>query len=392
MRSVEYYVAKDGTETWRVRYRRMIDGQRTETSQTFEDPDVAWRFANLMDRHGYDRALAVIRQEASESVGIPTLDQWYDRWDRSRTGIEDDTRVKDRSMYERHWKPTLGDLPLDIIDREAVASVVNHIAKRGNNGKPYRDKTVRNYHGLLSGVLNAAVDEGIITRNPCRKMRLPRATEHQTEEMRFLSVEEFWTLHDEIPEHWQPLVITLAGTGIRWSEAEALTVRDVLPDGRLRINKAAKGRDRHIGPPKSKKANRVITISPEVVAVLAPLLARDPTMRLFTAPRGGPIRHRTFWSDIWHPALKRARLADPQPRIHDLRHFHASRLLNQGWSMYIVQRRLGHESIVTTEGRYGHLDIDLEAAAARAAFTDGAELVAAVQDDTVIELPAAEGY
>lgn len=400
MRTPRRNVATDGTETWTVRFRREVDGKREETSETFEVEDVAWRFAELMDRYGADRAAAVIKREASEAYGIPTLDQWFEQWDASRTGVEDETRDKDRSMYERHWKPALGALPLDLIDKTAIAGVVNHIAKKGNNGKPYKDKTVRNYHGLLSGVLNAAVEEELIPKNPSQRMRLPRSTEHETEEMRFLTLDEFWTLHAEIPDYWQPLVTTLAGTGIRWSEAEALTIRDVLPDGRLRINKAAKGRgaNRYIGPPKSPKSRRTLTLAPEVTEALTPLITDRPaTARLFVGPRGGPIRHRTFWSDIWYPAVERAGLEEPRPRIHDLRHFHASRLLNQGWSMYIVQRRLGHESIVTTESRYGHLDIDMEAAAAQAAFASGpvlvrrqlaqahGELVAAVENDAVIE-------
>lgn len=361
MRTPIRHAAADGTVTWWVRCRRFDEakGRKVESSETFEDEDAAWRFSELMARHGRERALTILRREATSSA--MTLDDWFARWNSSRTGIEDYTRERDRRMYERRWKPELGSLPLDLIDREAVASVVNAMSRAGA-----ADKTVRNYHGLLSACLNAAVEENLIGRNPVRRMRLPRTKE--PEEMRFLTTDEFWQLHDAMPEHWRPLLVTLVGTGIRWSEAEALTIADVLPSGKLRINKAAKGTGRTIGVTKSRMSRRTITLPAEVVAVLRPLVADRPrTARLFTAPRGGPIRHRTFWHDVWRKRLAAAGLDDPQPRIHDLRHTHASWLIARGVPLPVIQRRLGHKSITTTIDRYGHLLPDVEAAAADAA-------------------------
>ena len=107
---------------------------------------------------------------------------------------------------------------------------------------------------------------------------------------------------------------------------------------------------------------------------------------MFTAPRGGPVLHRTFWSRVWVPAVsdhqcqphrdKSGPVVDcpdcweglePRPRIHDLRHTHASTLLGAGVPIHIVQLRLGHESIKTTVDTYGHLLPDAQAMAASAA-------------------------
>ena len=85
---------------------------------------------------------------------------------------------------------------------------------------------------------------------------------------------------------------------------------------------------------------------------------------VFTAPRGGEIRHRTFWSRVWLPAVGHL---DPRPRIHDLRHSHASWLLGQGVPIHVVQARLGHESIKTTVDTYSHLLPDAQIMAANAA-------------------------
>ncbi|MBU1250843.1 MAG: tyrosine-type recombinase/integrase [Actinobacteria bacterium] len=122
------------------------------------------------------------------------------------------------------------------------------------------------------------------------------------------------------------------------------------------------------------------------VEVFAPLLkgkGRDDL--LITAIEGGPLRQSKFYAHIWAPVrnlingLDAYPIPDPDkpikyrrdrgldytrplnpplgkwPRVHDLRHSHASWMLEQGLSFHVLQYRLGHESIATTVDRYGHL-------------------------------------
>ena len=170
--------------------------------------------------------------------------------------------------------------------------------------------------------------------------------------------------------HYQPLVVTLAGTGMRWGEAEAMLVSDVnLVTNAVSITKAAKwnatGRVRETGPTKTRKSRRSVTLPPQVIEALGPLLDRPGDERLFTSPRGHQLNHRTFY-DEWKRACEGAGLA-PRPRIHDLRHTHVAWLIAAGVPLPVIQARLGHESIQTTVDRYGHLLPDLQRAAADAA-------------------------
>jgi integrase len=182
--------------------------------------------------------------------------------------------------------------------------------------------------------------------------------------------------------------------------------RDVDLEQRIiRIRRALKWSPdgkRVIGPPKTKKSRRTIALPAEVAADIEPLLAgKTGSDLVFTAPRGGMIVHRTFWSKNWRPAIWRAQhcpahspsdcrcgSGEPQrcklhktpptpcgcagtltqaPRIHDLRHTHASWLLAMGVPIHVVQARLGHESIQTTVDTYSHLLPDAQAMAANAA-------------------------
>jgi integrase len=90
---------------------------------------------------------------------------------------------------------------------------------------------------------------------------------------------------------------------------------------------------------------------------------------VFRSKTGGALWHSSYYEKVWTPACEKAGV--PRPRIHDLRHTHASWLIEQGASLEQVQDQLGHESILTTRKVYGHLQPAMRAklqAAATAAL------------------------
>jgi integrase len=362
MRTPTEYKSKDGTTSWKVRYR--VRGR--ESSATFKGKPEAVKFCTLIDTVGVEQALAYLYSEPADgSPGSITLDEWAARYVVSLTRITDGTRESYNRIYQRSWHQALGHLPLRSIDRERVAAQVNALSAR------YADKTVANAHGLLSAMLATAALDDLVQSNPCKGVRLPRRTAHEVVEHRFLSHEEFARLLAEIPEHYQPLIMLLAGTGMRWGEAEALEVADIdIARSTVRISKGikwdvSKG-TRLVGPPKTPRSRRTIALPTQVVDLLDPLVkGRAGNERLFLAVGGGHLRHRSFYR-IWKQACEKSGLR-PHPRIHDLRHSHASWLVAANVPLPVIQRRLGHESITTTLDCYGHLLPDLQLAAAHAA-------------------------
>jgi integrase len=79
---------------------------------------------------------------------------------------------------------------------------------------------------------------------------------------------------------------------------------------------------------------------------------------LFTNGAGNPVRSQEFFNGGWKPGRERALAAGltKSPRVHDLRHTCASWMIAAGVPLPIIQQHLGHESIQTTIGVYGHLD------------------------------------
>lgn len=346
--------------TSRGRYKVRFRLAGRQTSETFDDRRDAERFAKMLDALGPQGALDQLDVEA-QAAAVPTLDQIAADHIAHLTGIEEGTRKTYTRLWHRTWGPTLGHLPANRLTRDDVAKAVNHLAHS------YSHKSLQNQRGLLAAVVQRAVELGYLTKNHAKGVRLPRGQEAERAEMRIITPEEFAVVIDRVHPHYQPFVRFLAGTGCRWGEAVALTVADVqLPNVRIRrALKWSPDNDRRVGATKTTRSNRTVALPAEIHDDLRAAIAGKPKGALvFTAPRGGAILHRTFWSRVWQPAVAHL---EPRPRIHDLRHSHASTLLAAGVPIHIVQVRLGHESIQTTVDTYSHLLPDAQQMAARAA-------------------------
>lgn len=359
MPSVQTRVTAAGAKRYVVRVR----AYGRQTSTVHDTKAAAERFARDVEQRGGQWAFDNWIRE-NEIAAEPTLDEWAARHFTALTNVGAGAMANYRRDYTRRWSPHLGHLHLSQITREDVAKALN--AQTG------ADKTVANAWGVLASMFKTAVLDGLIPSSPARAISLPKRTSHETEEHRYLTHDEFWQLLEDTPTRYRPLVWTLAGTGMRWGEATALTVGDVdVARATVRIVKAWK-RDPetgswYVGPPKTKKSRRTVTLPAEVVDALRPLAeGRKRGELLFTNRNGDQVKHQPFYREHWRKRCV-TNLPQPRPRIHDLRHSHVAWLIAQGVSLPVIQARLGHEKITTTIDTYGHLLPDLQIAAAAAA-------------------------
>lgn len=350
---------RTGRTTYQVRWR--ADGE--QRSYTAETRAVARQVRAHVELHGD------WHDPNATTPDTPTFATWATHHLEHLTGVSDRTRDDYRRQVDQHMS-TLADQPLPDITRDTIRRWVLH-------RQPHiSGKTLKNLHGLLHGILGSAVEAGHLTANPASGVRLPRADDHQRQEVAFLTEAEFWQIADELPDYWRPFFIVLVGTGIRLGELMALDVGDILLDRRpavARITKSlryTRGKGFEIGPTKTRRSRRTVSLDPTAVDALAPHLTRPAGDRLVVQPNGKPMYPTNLYARVWRPAVKAAQEKGltKSPRIHDLRHSHASWLIAQGLPMTVVQARLGHESIVTTVDRYSHLLPDLHQQAAEATF------------------------
>lgn len=365
-------VLKSGEVRWRIYYRH--DGK--QRSKSFEDYESAERWSKLIDKVGIAEALSILPSWEGDVQTPQTLEKFALEHIDLLTGVGDDYRSRCRRVI-RNDLGIMGQLPVESITEDLISLWVTSMEAAGLTGK-----TIKNKHGLLGAVFKRALRKKIITVNPCEGTHIPRSV---TEEMIMLTDAEFASFLDYITPHWQPIVAFLFGSGVRFSEATALTVGDIdTVNLRVSITKAWKNGGKTLGPPKTRRGRRSVSISKETLDAILPLIVdRAPDELLFTNQRGTRVSHQTFHENVWQPAVRLAngepaqaagakrvarrldaagRVIAPsavplgkRPRIHDARHTHASWLLHQGVPINYVQAQLGHESITTTVDRYGHL-------------------------------------
>ncbi|MFF0295592.1 tyrosine-type recombinase/integrase [Kitasatospora sp. NPDC004614] len=384
---------KDGSRVYTVTWRSDGRGSK-EQGEPFADEKSAERFKDLVNGHGQQwppgwvpgRGFVEPDPDPEPAAEIDPA-HWFEPYAMKHidnlTGVEGGTKRKYRRLVEQNMVPWFRDHAVVdgpyAIRSEHVKQWVNDMADGvpaphdppEKKRRKFAAKTIRNQHGLLSAILAAAAsgENPLRSVNPCLETNLPRADDSDEEVATFL---EHWEA-GLILRHLAPDAVDLAqvllSTGLRWGEATALQVRDLVRiNGRpaIRISRAWKEAEdggREIGPPKSKKSRRTLVLAPLEAAILQRAArGKKQTDILFPAPEGAAWQAGTFRRLRWLPAVEAAQAEGltKAPRIHDLRHTHASWLIYRGIPLPAISARLGHESIQTTVDRYGHLLIIMD--------------------------------
>jgi integrase len=263
-----------------------------------------------------------------------------------------------QTMLNLHINPAIGAIPIDELDFRDITSWIRTMQKNGKTAK-----TIRNNHSLIYSSMEMAVRSKYRPDNPCRGVQLPSA-DRAEDDARFLTHAEFGQVLNHMPDRYKNFTQFLVMTGTRFGEATAVTVADVdllSKPPTVRINKAWKrdgNNEFYVGPTKTGAGKRTVSLAPNLVDILVPLVASGQgSDLLFTTSTGGRIAHSVYWQKCWLPTVKAAQSdgLKKSPRIHDLRHTHASWLIQDGVSLFTISRRLGHASTRTTEEVYGHL-------------------------------------
>lgn len=214
--------------------------------------------------------------------------------------------------------------------------------------RKYKEKTILQIHRIFSRALKDAVKNNLITKNPCQLAKAPSPDQYEPAipdlGHYFLIVEAARGTEHEIP-------ILLAGMcGLRRSEVFGLTWNDVdFEQATLTVRQALvtvkKGLDKKTT--KSRTSTRTISIPEDVLEVL-----RTHKKVGFVASPNGDVAHPGNYSHRFANFLTRNKI--PHIRFHDLRHFHATLLLDAGVPLRHAQGRLGHSTINMT-AHYQHI-------------------------------------
>lgn len=223
-------------------------------------------------------------------------------------------------------------------------------------------QTTMDFHHQLKGAILDAVDDGFIEKDPTRKAIIKGKTP-KIKKIKYLNQFELHTLlvnlnlGDKI--NWDWLILLIAKTGMRFSEALALTPNDFdFAHQALSISKTWNYKENGgFLPTKNKSSVRKIQIDWQTVIQFSELIKNLPAeLPIFV--ESGKKPYNSTVNGILERHCKRLKI--PIISIHGLRHTHASLLLFAGVSIASVARRLGHSSMTTTQKTYLHIIQELE--------------------------------
>ena len=265
-----------------------------------------------------------------------------------------ETRLREHTMRTKKYivelkiLPYFGDKRVNDITAADIRQWQNELIKMGYS--PTYLKTINNQ---LSAIFNYAVRYYDLKSNPC--VKAGSMGKSKAEEMDFWTGEEFRKFIDSVMNKRLSYMafMTLYWTGMRMGELLALNPKDIdLEKRTISITKSYQrlGKKDVITPPKTPKSKRVITI-PEFLAAdikdyIDSLYELQENDRLF--PITKYYLEHEMQRGIKESGVKRI-------RVHDLRHSHASMLIELGFSPLEIANRLGHEKVETTLNTYAHL-------------------------------------
>ena len=227
--------------------------------------------------------------------------------------------------------------------------------------KCHERQTTMDFHHQVKGAVLDAVDDGMIEREPTRKVIIKGKTPRQ-KKIKYLNQFELHTLlrHLELGNmvSWDWFILLVAKTGMRFSEALGLTPADFdFSHQLLNIDKTwdYKG-GTGFTPTKNKSSVRKIQIDWQTVVQFSELVKDLPEKEPIF------VQEETVYNSTVNDILARhcRQAGVPVISVHGLRHTHASLLLFAGVSIASVARRLGHASMTTTQKTYLHVIHELE--------------------------------
>jgi integrase len=360
--------------TKRVKTARYGKGDRYRVR--YDGPDGRQRSQSFPDRHKKAAEAFAADVESDKrrgtyidpDAGRVLFRDFAETWLRTHS-FDESSRETTEIRIRKHIVPFFGNRPVSAIKpgsiREWDRTLVGVLAPA--------TRSVAFSH--LSAILTAAVDDGLIAKNPCsaKSVTPPQPTVRKVVPWK---IETISAIRAGLAPRYQPMVDIGAGCGARQGEILGLSPDDFdLDGGWLHIRRQVKlvrsrlvfglpKNDRERKTPLPESVGRVMKAYFEAFSPLPITLPWEDPARghptavalVFTTPQRNAVNRTTFNVNAWHPAITGAGLERTRyTGMHALRHFFASALLDAGESIKAVAEYLGHSDPAFTLRVYTHL-------------------------------------
>ena len=304
-------------------------------------------FATKKEALGFERDF-LEKQSANPDMTFQNLYEIY--MEDMAARLKQSTLLTKKTVLQTHILPFFGNKPINEIKASDVRRWQAKLMSSPNN---YSQTYLKKINTELNSIINYAKRFYDLNTNPCGKAgTIGKA---KAEEMDYWTYDEYIAFREGVKD--KPLSYicfeVLYWTGMREGELLALSPADIDFDNKLiSINRTYQrigGKDVFTSP-KTRKSKRKIPIPDFLCQELSDYIQSrymlDADERLFPVTK----------SYLSHEMIRGCKNTGVKKiRIHDIRHSHASLLINQGCDALMLADRLGHEKVSTTLNTYSHL-------------------------------------
>lgn len=333
------WVQKDEkTKKWMVQYTYVDwQGKRRKTTKR--------GFATKKEAQAWPEKQRLMQQASLDMCFTDFLELYYEDMEKR---LRTNTMRTKRYIIDKKVVPYFGHKRMNEIKTADIRRWQNQMIDKG-----YAATYLKTINNQLSAIFNFAVQYYDLAKNPCTKAG--SMGKSHADEKQFWTKDEFEKFVNCIMNKRLSYIafMTLYWTGVRIGELLALNIEDVdFQRKTISITKSCQrinGED-VITPPKTPKSKRTISIPDFLLADLGDYITSmydvDIKDRLFPCTK-------YYLEHEMQRGIKASKVK--RIRLHDLRHSHASMLIDLGFSPLAIAERLGHEKIETTLNTYGHL-------------------------------------
>lgn len=319
-----FYYVKDYSGKTLHRHKRGFEYKRDAEAYAIEDMNKA---------HG------------DPLMTIRSLSELYLRYCEPR--LRESTMDNKRNIIDTKILPYLGNRTVEDLREADIILWQNDIAKLG-----FKPTYLRSVNNQLSAMLNWGRR---IYHLPNVAENVPKIGKANANLKNYYTEEEYYNFLPGVMNKPTSVIIfeVLYWTGIRLGELLALTMADVdLEKKVLRVDKSyrRKKSEDNLGDPKTDAGYRVISLPQKLVDELSEYISH-----IYGPRRDDRLFHvtKSYVEHEMERGIKKT--GSKKIRVHDLRHSHASVLINSGEDPLMIQQRLGHEKVATTLQVYSHL-------------------------------------
>ena len=327
------------------------------------------KFEHVQGKKAADRRLRELLVSLDRGMPISTdkvtVAEWLDKWLTEHIGptTRQKTAERYRDVTKKRISPHIGHVQMTRLTPTDVKTLEAEWAHRGMSATG-----VGYGHRVLSAALKYGVKMEVLYRNPAQVVDPPRVEKREMQPPDVGTVNGILTASEEAGDRAFPALRLIAYSGVRRGECLGLAwsqvdfARQEISIVQSLVRSADKGLI--LEPPKSRASRRVIDLDNGTMEVLRDHKVRQMEHRLVLG-KTYEDHDLVFPNEFGHPlnpmaltrALNRAgkRVQADRMKLHDLRHFHASLLLQSGQNPVLVSKRLGHSAVNMTLDIYGHL-------------------------------------